>query len=109
MKSIHFKIGVSVDGEAVATLADVFQQAIEKGTVQISQSITEAGRIRGARERVASNESPRSAFAPAEKQFEGQELLVDTRGIAELLGVSERTVSTMNKNRSMPKAIKIGS
>ena len=53
-------------------------------------------------------ESSRRAIYAGETPPEDEALLMDTREVAKLLKVSDRTVFSMHTNGEMPKAVRIG-
>ncbi len=95
MKPIQFQIGITLDEDAVETLAELM-----KGIVREVSGIDEQkeSRLRASQH----------ALFGGQKPPEDMGLLIDTKQAAKLLKVSERTLWGMWNSGEMPKPIRIG-
>jgi len=95
MKAIQLQIGVTLEGETLATLAgflnDIFREA------------TGIDEKKEARLRASQN-----ALFGSQKPPEDKGLLIDTKQAAKLLKVCEKTIWTMHTTGRMPRPIRIG-
>jgi excisionase family DNA binding protein len=102
MGTRQFRIGITLDEDGSQVLVELLTEAL--GQVQAQQP------------RSAPFDEKRAARPKASQNalFSGQEpptdrgLLLNTRETARLLNVSARTVFTMEAEKRMPKAIRIG-
>jgi len=95
MKDIHFQIGITLDGNAVATLVELMQQALEKPKPESKPPMT-------------SIERSQHAMFGGQKPPDNMGLLLTTREAAKLMKVSDRTLWGWANEGKMPKPIRIG-
>ena len=95
MKAIQLQIGVTLEGETLATLAgflnDIFREA------------TGIDEKKEARLRASQN-----ALFGSQKPPEDKGLLIDTKQAAKLLKCGERTIWSLSHSGRMPSPLKIG-
>jgi excisionase family DNA binding protein len=111
MKAIYLQVGITLDGDAVAMLAELMQQVIEKGTARlVPPRVSAAVSTEKRPERVPMTPLERSQHAifGGQRPPEDKGLLIDSRQAAKLLKVGERTLWRMWNSGTMPKPIRIG-
>ncbi len=96
MKPVQLQMTVTLNEDAVAVISDAICQAVEQ-TRRADPQQEQRNR--------ASQNALFGGKTPPDKQLA---LLIDTREVARLLNVCDRTVFGMNKDGRMPKSVKIG-
>ena len=108
MKAIHFQIGITLDGDAVAALTEVIQQAVEKGTAHLSQGTKNPSGDSDRRPPMTPKERSLHAMLRGQKLPDNIGLLLTTKETAKLLKVSQSTVVSLCKEGKMPKPFRVG-
>ncbi len=97
MRPIQLQMTVTLNEDALNVISDAVRQAVEQTS---AADRGQEQRIRASRHALFGGKTP-----PAEELA----LLIDTKQVAKLLNVSDRTVFGMNKDGRMPRSVKIGS
>ncbi len=108
MKDIHFQIGITLDGNAVAALIEVMRQAVEKGTVRLPPGTKSPALESEPKQPMTPIERSQHAMFGGQKPPDNMGLLLTTREAAKLMKVSDRTLWGWSNEGKMPKPIRIG-
>jgi excisionase family DNA binding protein len=95
METTYFKIGITIEREAMTTLVELLKQVLNA-----AQGIDE--------ERERRLRASQNALFAGQKPPEDKGLLIDSRQAAKLLKVGERTLWRMWNEGKMPRPIHIG-
>lgn len=99
MKTVQLQLAITLGDDAAKALAELLGPAIK----QAMQTGTDEDTRRQARLRASQN-----AIFGGESPSEDQGLLIDSRQVAKLLKVSQRTLWRMYHDGEMPQPIRIG-
>ena len=102
MNSHQLSLTLTLEEDAFNILVDLLTKALSKVSPKQSESSPVDER------RAARLKASQHALFAGEKPPTDRGLLVDTREAVRLLGVSAKTIYTMEKNGQMPKALRIG-
>ena len=112
MKPIQLQVAITLDDDALGTLAEVLAQAIERGTARHMQAMERLGEVRPERDKPLPGPVPGEQSAPTkptpERLPDDKRLLIDTKEVAKLLKLGDRTIWGMSHSGRMPAPIKIG-
>ena len=134
MKALHLHCDIVLDRDGLTTLAEVIQQAIEKGIAPHREAVVKALGDRPSEpprpvtalveKPLSESSNPRAGNLPQSKrmpeessehaQFGGRTppddvgVLVNTRQAAKMLSLGERTIWRLSRSGIMPKPMKIG-
>jgi excisionase family DNA binding protein len=111
MKAVHLHCEIVLDRDGLTTLAEVIQQAIEKGVAQHTQAVVKAfgERAPGPRPDAALVERPSPPPPPIKPESSPEMVgLIDGKEVAKLLNVSFRTVYRLKDSGRMPQPVRLG-
>ena len=110
----QLQIGITLDKDTVATIAELLTQIIERATARQTEAVLKvaaewANRVEGSLQR-----SPETALPPPTPPVEDapskeKSGLINADEVAKLLDVSPRMVWRLRDGGKMPKPLKIGS
>lgn len=114
MKTIRVEVGITLDNDAVGSLVDAIQHVIEKAIASGTGRALDAVKDRAKTEEPSTKSEappPATCSTPTPtrpKQPEDMPLLVDSKQVAKLLNLGERTIWRMAHSGILPKPMKIG-
>ena len=110
----QLQIGITLDKDTVATIAELLTQIIERGTARQTEAVLKVAEEWGNRVEDLLQRSPEAALplpTPPVEDASSKEKsgLISADQVAKLLDVSPRTVWRLKDSGRMPKPMKIGS
>ncbi len=111
MKTIRFEVGVTLDADAVGTLARLMEEVVRKTDLVRSGKLasgTAAGEQKEPPRKMTPKEASEHALLGGHKLPDDMGLLVSSREVAKLLKISERTLWAQWNSGKMPRPIRIG-
>lgn len=112
MKAIRFQVSVTLDADAVGILARLLEEIVGKTTELARSGKLASGTAAGEQNKPPRKMTPKEASEHAllggQKMPDDMGLLVNSRDVAKLLNISERTLWAQWNSGKMPKPIRIG-
>lgn len=118
MKPIQLQVTVTIGSETLTNLFDSLVKAVQQGTTQcqpttvfkaVERPLEAAeGKPEPPRPKMTPLEASRNAHFGGQKPPEDMGLLVDSRQVAKMLGVSPRKLWQMHNSAEMPEPVRIG-